>query len=136
MLKTCGRLRFGETEVAQRVLRENHGAPNLHWALLWWCGRFQTHDVEAGIDVKHVASYTAAQVTSQKNGGIRDLADFGVASQRRVFLHKIQNLGKVFDATGRDGLDRASGNGVDANFLRAQLGGEITDFGFAEVGTC
>src|SRR6202021_3109290 len=83
LLKTCGRLRFGETEVAQRVLRENHGAPNLHWALLWWCGRFQTHDVEAGIDVKHVASYTAAQVTSKKNGGTPYSPASGLASRGR-----------------------------------------------------
>src|SRR6202167_62967 len=94
------------------------------------CRRFKAHDLESGIHVEDISGDAAAQVAAQKNGGVGDFGDVGVATQRGVFLHEIENLREIFNATRGNRFDGTGGNRVDADFVCAQFGGEVTDFRF------
>jgi hypothetical protein len=95
----------------------------------WWRRRFQAHNLETGIHVKNISGDAAAQIAAEKDGGVRDFGDVRVAAQRSVFLHEIENLGEILNSAGGNRFDGPCGNGVDADFLRAELGGEVADFG-------
>ena len=63
----------------------------------------------------------------------RRLADFfnrDGAAQRRVIFVPLQDIAEVADAGRGQRLDRASGDGVDADLLLAKVGGQIAHAGF------
>src|SRR5690348_4808930 len=90
----------------------------------------KAHDVVAGVDVDGFAGDTAGEVGGEVGGGVADFSLLGVAVERGAFSVGLQHVGEASDAARGQGLDRPGGDGVDANVLPAEIGGEVADRGF------
>src|SRR5690606_20436573 len=82
-------------------------------------------DVVPRIDVGDFAGDARGQVRTQERGGVADVLDGDAAAQRRVLFEMAEHLAEVRDTGGRQGLDWAGGNRVDAGALRAEVQREI-----------
>src|SRR5713101_7754076 len=86
---------------------------------------FHSNDVVAGIDVMNLARHAAREVAEEIDRSVADLLNRDAAAQRRVVLVPFEDVAEVTDARRRQRLDRAGGDGIDANVLLAQIGGEV-----------
>src|SRR5262245_8810915 len=82
-------------------------------------------DVISGIDVVNLAGDATRQIAEEIHGGIADFFDRHAAAQRRIVLVPFQDVTEVADPRRCQRLDRSRRNGVDANVLVTQVGGEI-----------
>jgi hypothetical protein len=92
-------------------------------------------DVIAAVDKGDFAGDAAGQVAGEEEGGVADLESVDVAMERAAFFDGVEDLAEVADASGGEGFDWACGDGVDANFFCAEVGGEVADGGF-QSGFC
>ncbi len=88
-------------------------------------GMLHADDVVAGIDVMDLAGDAARQVGEEIHRRVADLVDRHGAAQRRVVLVPAEDVAEVADAGRRQRLDRPGRDGVDADVLAAEVGGEI-----------
>src|ERR1700738_1885377 len=88
-------------------------------ALGTWYSALQPHDVVPAIDVQHLAGDAARHRRDEKEGGVGDLLQFDVATERGSLGVVVEHRRKTFDAAGGEGVQRAGGDGVHANVLRA-----------------
>ena len=80
----------------------------------------------AEIDMMHFAGHAPRQVGEQIERAVADFLDRDGAAHRRVVFVPLQNVAEIADAGGRQRLDRPCRDGVDADILLAEIGGEIT----------
>src|SRR6516165_8898688 len=78
-------------------------------------------------DVMNLARDAAREIAEEIHRGIADFLDRHAAPQRRVVLVPFEDVAEVTDPRRRQRLDRTRGNGVDADVLLAQIGGEIAN---------
>src|SRR5262249_2159096 len=81
-------------------------------------------DVIAGIDVMDLAGHGARHVGEEIDCGLADLVDRDRAAERRVELVPFQDVAEIADAGSGQRLDRPGRDGVDADVLGAEIGGE------------
>ena len=79
-------------------------------------------DVVAAIDMVDLARHPGCQMRQQIETGAAHLLGRHIASERRVQLIPLENVAEVADAAGRQRLDRAGADGVDADVPLAEVG--------------
>src|SRR3984957_18060775 len=88
-------------------------------------GMLHADDVIAGVDMVDFAGDAARHVGERIGAGLPDFLDGDIAAQRRVILIPLQDIAEVADAGGGERLDRPRRDGVDADVLYAEVGGEL-----------
>ena len=71
----------------------------------------------------------AARSEHRNVGGVAHVLERDVAAERRDLGDVVQHLAKPADAGGRERLDRAGGDAVDADALRPEVGGQEAHVG-------
>src|SRR5690606_3159597 len=67
---------------------------------------------------------------AEEGTGVADFLDGDVAAQRGAGFVVGQHLAEALDAGGGQGADRTGGDGVDADAVRAEAGGQVAYTGF------
>src|ERR1035437_32054 len=98
-----------------------------NWPRLRW---LEPHDVIAAIDVHDFSGDGAGEVAGQKQGRAADFQLVHIAAERGAVGMGLEHVAEIADAARGESLDRAGGNGVDANVPGAEVPGEIADRGF------
>src|ERR1035437_1711262 len=98
-----------------------------NWPRLRWVER---HDVIAAIDVHDFSGDGAGEVAGQKQGRAANFQLVHIAAERGAVGMGLEHVAEIADAARGESLDRAGGNGVDANVAGAEVPGEIADRGF------
>ncbi len=88
-------------------------------------GMFHADDVIPGVDMMHFAGHHPRHVGEQVRACLTDIFDGHVAAQRRVLLVPFKDVAEVADAGSGQCLDRPRREGVDADILGAEVGGEV-----------
>src|SRR5262249_46799327 len=83
--------------------------------------------VNGGIDVMNLPGAAAREIAEEIPRGVADFLDRHAAPQWRVVLVPFEDVAEVTDPRRRQRLDRARGDGVDADILFPQIGGEIAN---------
>src|SRR6185437_1854979 len=87
----------------------------------------EPHDVVAAVDVDGFSGDAGAGVGSQKHAGVSNFFDLHITAEGRAFRMSLQHVTQTGDTAGGESLDRARRDGVDPNFLRSKVAGEIAD---------
>ncbi len=85
--------------------------------------------VIATIDECDFAGDAAGEGAREEERGVADFELVDVAVKGSSLLNGGEDAGKVADAASGESLDGASGDGVDADVLRAEIRGEVADDG-------
>src|SRR6266581_7460619 len=80
-------------------------------------GVFHSDDVIAGIDVMNLARDGAREIAEEIHRSVADFLDRHAAPEGRVVLVPFEDVAEVTDPRRRQRLDRARGNGVEADIL-------------------
>src|SRR5690606_16514702 len=83
----------------------------------------------AGVDVDDLAGDTGTQVGGKEGSSVADILDRHITTQRRNRRHVTQHLSEATNTGGRESLDGAGGDAVDANALGPEIGGEEANAG-------
>src|SRR5690554_2039112 len=86
--------------------------------------------IEATVHIQDLAGDAGGQVGAEEGTGVADFLDGHVAAQRGAGFVVGQHLAEALDAGGGQGADRAGGDGVDADAVRAEAGGQVAYTGF------
>src|SRR5690606_13502447 len=86
--------------------------------------------IEATIHIQDLAGDAGGQVGAEEGTGGADFLDGDVAAQRGAGFVVGQHLAEALDAGGGQSADRAGGDGVDADAVRPQAGGQVAYAGF------
>src|SRR5215468_3553970 len=89
--------------------------------------KLKAHDVVATVHVNRFARDARPARRKQEYRGRTDLAGIDVAPQGRLVGMSLEHVAEVRNAARGQGLDRAGGDGIDANFPRAEIAREIAD---------
>src|SRR3712207_8437038 len=84
----------------------------------------ESHDVEAAVHVEDFAGDAGGERAEEEEGGVADLARLDVAAQGGALGVVAQHHAQVADAARGERVDRAGADGVDADVLPAEVGGE------------
>src|SRR5436190_24357889 len=87
----------------------------------------KSHDIVTGIDKQYFACDCTSERATEEEGGVTDLALFNVATQGGNDIHLFAKLGQARDSAGGEGIQGASGDGVDANVMLSQFVGQVAD---------
>ena len=90
-------------------------------------GMLHPDDIVAGIDVQDFGGDAARHVGQQIHRRVAHLVGRDRSPQRRIVLGPSEDIAEIADARRRQRLDRAGRDGVDADFLGAEIGGEIAN---------
>src|SRR5512139_4292064 len=82
---------------------------------------------EAAVDVGNLAGDGTREIGQEERCDVADLVDGHVPAERRVLLDEIEDLREAADPGGRERLDRAGRDAVDADLLGTHARGEIAD---------
>src|SRR5262249_59985024 len=85
------------------------------------------HDVVATVNVKRLAGDEAGRVVREEGGGGAHVLDADEAARRRFRFCLVEQRIKFGDARGGARGERSRRDGVHADALRAELGGDIAD---------
>src|SRR5690606_36707986 len=86
--------------------------------------------VEATGHIQELAGDAGGQVGAEEGTGVADFLDGDVAAQRGAGFVVGQHRAEALDAGGGQGADRDGGDGVDADAVRAEAGGQVAYTGF------
>ena len=75
----------------------------------------------------HFARHAAAEIGQEVEAGLAHVVERHVALQRRIQLVPSEDVAEIADAGRRERLDRAGGDGVDADVLAAEIDGEVAN---------
>jgi hypothetical protein len=92
-------------------------------------GVLHADDVIAGIDVQDFSGHAAAHVGEEISPGFAHFIYGDGAAHGRVVFVPLENVAEVADAGGRQRLDGAGGDGVDADVLLAKVSRQIAHRG-------
>src|SRR5215468_895673 len=88
-------------------------------------GSEHADDVIAAVDMMDFPGDSRGQVAEEVQAGAAHLVRGDVTLQWRIQLVPLEDVAEVADAGGRQSLDWAGGDGVDANVLPAEVGGHV-----------
>src|SRR5262245_11928761 len=85
------------------------------------------HDMVAAVDVKRLAGDEAGSAVREGGGGNAPVLDADEAARRRLRFCLVEQRIKFGNARGSARGERSRRDGVHADALRAELGGDIAD---------
>src|SRR5262245_40762297 len=85
------------------------------------------HDVVATVNVKRLAGDEAGRVVREEGGGDAHVLDTDEAARRRLRFRLVEQRIKFGNPRGGARGERSGRDGVHADALRAELGGDIAN---------
>src|SRR5918999_3779705 len=85
------------------------------------------HRVVAAVDDDRLAGDAGRGVAGEEDGRAGDLLGAEGGAERGALDGELLHLAEAGNAARRGGLDRAGGDGVDANPLLPEVAGEVAD---------
>src|SRR5690606_4850420 len=86
--------------------------------------------MKASVHIQDLTGDTRGQIRAQEGAGVADFLDGHVATQRGAVGVVGEHLAEALDAGSGQSADRAGGDGVDADAVRTQAGGQVAYAGF------